>query len=152
MVSMISSAVSSLRIATEYSLIRLVASGPIMCAPRISSYSTITGGTFVGNCSSSGTVPVTGNFALTNATFSSVTGTDQRHFYSQHHSIGGGSNHHCLHLPNGLQRSAWKLQGAGCWRHESAAHFFEFSGANHDGGDFPFLGSGSKYRHGTGGH
>ena len=52
------------------------------CGNKISNLTTptITGGTFVGNCSSSGTVPVTGNFALTNATFSSVTGTDQRHF------------------------------------------------------------------------
>src|SRR2546421_13089599 len=38
MVSIISSAVSSPRMATEYSLIRLVASGPMIWAPRISSY------------------------------------------------------------------------------------------------------------------
>src|SRR5207249_10400750 len=37
-VSMISSAVSSLRIATEYSVTRFVASGPMICAPRISLY------------------------------------------------------------------------------------------------------------------
>lgn len=33
-----------------------------------------------GTCSFTGTVPVTGNFALTNASFTSVVGTDQKHF------------------------------------------------------------------------
>jgi len=41
---------------------------------------TITGGTYIDSCSATGTAPATGNFSLTNATFTSVAGTDQRHF------------------------------------------------------------------------
>jgi hypothetical protein len=43
-------------------------------------YSITAGAKVFGNCSVIGTVPATGNFTLTNATFTSVSGQDQKHF------------------------------------------------------------------------
>ncbi len=50
------------------------------CVNTVTGSTKISGGTVFGNASAVGVVPATGNFALTNATFTSATGTDQRHF------------------------------------------------------------------------